>query len=561
MKASSIRPSPVLLVTVIATLLAFVTTFPLVLHLDSAIYGTPGDSTGAISIFWWWGYAVEHGKSVFDNTLLGAPIGSGWSQVPFAVLPLVVFLPLTLLFGSTAAYNLGALSSFPLSALFMFLLVRRVGVRSLAAAFSALAFAFIPYHQEKATGHMLQAHMELFPALLWLLLRWRQGGSRWNLVGAGGVLGLGVWIDYQFALIMLFLAAVFLCVSLALAPAAGPGFPTRLRDHLAGAGLVGVTVLPFLPLAILLAHRPGSSAKIGLTTRNLGDINIYSVRPWEYLMPWPANPLVPPQLRAYLADHLHGSNGVEQAQVLGYTVILLALAGLLWFRPRFPAVLGVAVIIAGSLLALPAEMHPFNHHLFGPAALLNRIVPYIRVYARFGVLVMLGTTMLAGLGFQIFEGFVRARRFTFLLFVPFLLVAVEFNSLPPTHTTNIFPAPDEYAWLARQPAGILIEYPVVLTNSEQEVEGRQYVLYQQVHLHPLFNGSAPTSAADLLAPSLDPVYGPGVVARLQALRIHYVFVHRRDYRAAGYTTPREVSGLDYVGSYDHGDVDVFTVSS
>ena len=77
-----------LLVTVAATILGCVVTFPLVLHLGSAIYGTPGDSTGAIATFWWWSYAIQHGKPLLDNTMWGAPFGAGWSQVPFAVLPL-----------------------------------------------------------------------------------------------------------------------------------------------------------------------------------------------------------------------------------------------------------------------------------------------------------------------------------------------------------------------------------------------------------------------------------------------------------------------------------------
>ena len=48
-------------------------------------------------------------------------------------------------------------------------------------------------------------------------------------------------------------------------------------------------------------------------------------------MPWRVNPLVPDAVRQFQADHLHGSNGVEQTQVMGYTVIGLALVGIIWF--------------------------------------------------------------------------------------------------------------------------------------------------------------------------------------------------------------------------------------
>jgi len=62
------------------------------------------------------------------------------------------------------------------------------------------------------------------------------------------------------------------------------------------------------------------------------------------------------------------------------------------------------------------------------------------------------------------------------------------------------------------------------------------------------------------AATLDPFYAPGVAARLQALGIRYVFVHRNDYESAGYGLPRAVEGLEYIGSYDNGGVDAFVVS-
>jgi hypothetical protein len=552
-----VRAPTALLVAVVAALLSLAVTFPLILHPASVIYGPPGDSTGTIATFWWWGYALQHGQGVLDNTMWGAPFGAGWATQPFAVLPLLVFAPLTVVVGPTAAYNLGVLISFPLTAGTAYLAARRLGMTALASAFSALAFAFLPYHQMKATGHMLQAHMEFFPALLYVLLRWRAGGSHWNLTAAGALLGLEVWTDYQFAFIALFLVAAFFAASL-LTRASW----RETAHHLGAAAITGLSVVPFLPAAVFLAHRPGSGSIADMVAnyqRSPGDIDIYSNRPWEYLMPWSQNPLVPDGVKALQAAHLHGSNSVEQTQVLGYTVMLLGVAALIWFRPRFPVILAVSTATIGALIALPADIHAFGHVLHGPAAVLNQAMPFIRVYSRFGVLVMLGAVLLGGLGFTLLETQVRTVAQPWLLAIPFLFVAVEFNSQLPTHTTTIFPAPDEYTWLRAQPAGILIEYPVVITTPTEEAESRAYTLYQQVHLHPIFNGAASGSAADRIAPSLDPYYNPGVSAHLSALGIRYVFVHRHAYAAAGYRLPRGVDGLEYVATYDRGGVDVYLV--
>ena len=566
MNAAGVRWSTGLMVAAAATLLALVVTFPLGLHPTSVIYGTPGDSTGAIATFWWWSYALQHGKGVLDNTMWGAPFGAGWAAVPFEVLPLLVFAPLSVLAGPTAAYNLGVLSSFPLTAAVAYLAARRLGMTRPAAAFSALAFAFLPYHQEKAMGHMLQAHMELFPALLLFLLRWREGGSRWNLAAAGGMLGLAVWTDYQFALVLLVLTVTFFVASVLVRN--GPlSLVGRLGRHAAAAGVTALAVIPFLPAAVLLAHRPGTGGSyaasiagtIGQYHRTLSDIDVYSVRPLEYLMPWARNPLVPAPVRDYLARNLHGSNITESTQVLGYTVILLGIAAVIWFRPRFPVVLALLTAAVGALLALPADIHVFGLLLPGPAVLLNHVVPFIRVYARFGVLVMFAATLLAGLGFTLLEARVRAIRRPWILVVPFTLLALEFNGLPPSHATTIFPAPDEYTWLKGQPPGILVEYPVVVNGPFAEIVSRQYTLYQQVHLHPIFNGANAGTPAAEAAATVNPYYEPGAAARLQSLGIRYVFVHRQAFEVLGYGLPRAVEGLRYAGTYDGGDVDVFVV--
>ncbi|TME01107.1 MAG: hypothetical protein E6I69_13830 [Chloroflexi bacterium] len=98
--------------------------------------------------------SLVHGGSIFDNTLEGVPLGSEWSQIPFVVLPLIVITPLSATIGPIASYNLLILSSFPLTAWATFLLVRRLGFGNLASAFAGLAFAFSPYHIEKAMGNL-----------------------------------------------------------------------------------------------------------------------------------------------------------------------------------------------------------------------------------------------------------------------------------------------------------------------------------------------------------------------------------------------------------------------
>jgi hypothetical protein len=182
------------------------------------------------------------------------------------------------------------------------------------------------------------------------------------------------------------------------------------------------------------------------------------------------------------------------------------------------------------------------------------------VYARFGVLVMLAAVLLAGFGFAALSSRLRVGWPRALLVVPFLLLAVEFNNVPPLHTTRLFPAPPAYEWLASQPSGILIEYPLRAGPDPgvQQVQTYEYELYQQTHQHPIFNGSTPTSRAGQLEPRLEPYYSPGVASELRALGIRYVFVHRNEYAADGLQLPNQVAGLRFVMTL--AGIDIYEVS-
>ena len=559
--------------TLAAILLSFVVTFPLVLHLSSMIYGYPGDATGTIATLWWWGYALQHGHGILNNTFWGAPIGAGWYLLPFTILPIVIFTPLTLLFGSVAAYNIGVLSSFPLTAGTTFVLGRQLRLNRLASAFMGLSFAFVPYHVEKAMGHMSQTHMEFFPALLIFLLRWYRGGSRWNLAAAGAMMGLELWIDYYFTFIIGFLALGFFAIAV-LFRKQGLTVRRHLWQWAQALAIFGGSAFVFVPPAVLAARASstGSSQQTfanQLTAyhRSLVEIQIYSARPWEYFLPWHANPLLPQAIVTWENDHLHMSNWTEQSLFLGYTTIALALIGLFLGRRRFYAALAVAIVLLGGALALPAylvtptgqPMLLLGHHLVGPSFFLNRIVPFFRTYARFGVLVLLGAMMLAGIGFEVLHRFLQRRRLAWLALLPFALLALEFNNQPPNHVTQLFPAPAEYAWLRGQPAGILIEYPLNAGSAQtQEIQTRQYTLYQQVHLHPIFNGATPGTAAALLEPSLEPYYSASSIAELHKLGIRYVFVHRQAYAADGLASFLDLRGLTFVRAIN--GTDIFLVS-
>ncbi len=554
--------SPGALVFATATLLSLVVTYPVVFQFGTTIYGTPGDATGGVTSFWWWGYALTHGKSVFDNPLEGVPLGSEWATIPYLVLPLAVFGPLSAVIGAIASYNLLILSGFPLTAWAVYLLVRRLGFTSLASAFAGLAMAFAPYHVEKAQGHGNETHLEFVALALYFLVRWRQEGRKRFAALAGLMVGLQMWMDYYFTFILAVGLLVFFAASVAM-PAEGFSRPSWLRRNILAGALMSIVAALFVPLTLLAFHRPGTGSlgsELTVVHRDITELQVYSARPWEYIEPWHANPLVPAFITDWENLHLHGSNWTESTLFLGYTVMALAIVGLAAKRERFTVALSLGLGIAGFLMALQPNIHLLGVTIHGPSFYVYQLVTFFRVYARFSILVMLGAVILAAGGFSALQASKLAGRRKLVLVLPFLLLAVEFNNQPPSHVTEILPAPSEYTWLAGQPQGLLMEYPAASGDPARlEVEVRQYELYQMVHLHPTFLNEDPSlGAVAKAAAQLEPYYGPGVVARLKAYGVRYVFVHRQDYQQAGWALPTDVSGLTHVSTID--GVDVYTVN-
>ena len=554
----SISKRPGILLFLVATLLALFVTAPAILSLNQVIYGTPGDAFGGVSQYWWWGYALTHGKPLLDNTMVGVPLGSDWPHIPFAVLPLIFFPAVSAAVGPVAGYNLLIISAFPLTAVAAYLLGREAGMRSLAAAFTGLAFAFVPYHVEKAQGHGNASHMEFLPLTLMFLLRWRRSGRRRDAALAGAMAGLQLWMDWSFEFVLAFGLLAFVVAGLLVPPAGWSRARWLGKTAVDSLVFTGVWLL-FTPFALVAFHRPGSGSfggEVANIHRQYADLVTYSAHLREYLEPWHANPLLPQAIRAWENAGLHGSNWTESSLFVGYIVLALALVGIAASRRSFNVALCVALVGAGTLMAQPPIVHLFGVEIHGPSFYIYPFLGIFRVYARFGVLVLVATAVLAGLGFSALQDRAGRGRRRWVLLAPFVLLALEFNNLPPPHVTRLLPAPAAYTWLRSQPDGVLLEYPAQSGNgSTLEIQVRLYGVYQMVHQHPMFlNGEPNSGPVANAARTLEPYYQPGVAARLRGYGIRYVFVHRDAYRDNGFDLPTAVTGLRFLRTMDGTDI-------
>jgi hypothetical protein len=529
--------------------LAVFLTWPLVLHLGSHIYGSPGDPNFYMS--WLWSLDHERGFHILGLshvTTTGAPFG--WDQGNGVNLQWAwVFVPAylaTKAFGEIAAYNLIILSGLTLSGAAMYWLVRALGavrLNRLIAAWAGFVFVVFPWHVIKAGGHANLVHLEGFPLLLLACLAWFRYPS-WKRGTAVGLATAVLWTTAgYYGLVGMVAAAVLL-------PIAAVSHRRRFgaRKALVALALVLVGVIVVAGTAYELARLGHIDAGF-YVPRSPTDLLAYGARPWEYLIPAATNQYFGAPAAGWLIAHVHGSNLSESTLYVGWLTILLAGGWLLWAltsrrrlspERKFVAVGFAAVVAAGLLFSLPSPLPRTGVPM--PSRLLWEVANQFRVPTRFQALIMAGLVPLAALGlaairgqaFLAFRSRQAARLAAAAVCVLFgMLSWFELSVVSPGLTAMNRP-PAEYRALRSAPAGIVAEYPLVAADVARSYD---YLFWQRVHHRRLLNDAAPGTFPDAVRELLVDPTSPGTPSVLAGLGVSTILVHPDTYL---YTRPRPV---------------------
>ena len=186
------------LVGLIMLALAIISTYPLVQYFDQGIpyapYGGPlgWNRTGDMLqlLYWFWVVkenligAVPFDTNPFEFNMLVAHETSGLHTIPLAFL-YFLFTP----FGDVAAYNCTVLSSYVLSGVFMYLLVRLYTGSRMGAFLAAIIFTFAPIRiHGVSSGHGYGFLFFLYPFILYFL----EKGIRSQKIRYGFLSGFGL---------------------------------------------------------------------------------------------------------------------------------------------------------------------------------------------------------------------------------------------------------------------------------------------------------------------------------------------------------------------------------
>jgi hypothetical protein len=497
-------------------------TWPLVTDLSHTFYGSAGDPYGTMAFY---RELVAHHHNPFLPGMISqfnAPEGQPipWTRDLASFPGVLTQYLLTAAFGAIPANGLYALLGYTLTGLVTFLFVRRLTGSVWPALIAGWAFAFYPFAILNGQGHddNIQGWVLVLGVWRMVELMWRP--SRRNAVLAGLAVVLGMWWSPYFILFggVSYVAAA--AGSLVVAWRAG-----RLRDALGPQAITAIIVVIFLGFLGVLATGPEGNS-IGVRSNGVQEFNTYSARPFEYVIPDKESPVFGGDTAHYLETHIHGSNSSEATLYVGITTILLALVAFWAFvRRKLKAPLGRAVLVL-SLVAVAALITsaPPEAKLFGvlipfPSHFISEVTSTWRVYSRFVIIAMLALSALAGVGLYVLtRGRTWWMRIAIMLFASVLVPLDLWSRLG--GRTNTVVVPRVYEALAREPSGLVAQYP--LTGVGENLYNE--VFFQYVYNKPLVNGYLEGSAEERRALSLASLSDPATGPRLAALGVRYVLV-------------------------------------
>jgi hypothetical protein len=500
--------APHLAVLGLFVVLSIVLTYPLVRDLGSRILGAPapGDNFEYLYKVWWFKHALfDLRVSPFFNADMFYPFGYNVALSETTVSNTIPALPLTLFFGEVAAYNLTLLISFVLSGLGMYLLVLHLTGSRRAGSLSGVIFAFCPYRMmHLGAGHLPLMGTQWLPLLLLyldrMLVRRRRSdafmGALFYALGA-----LSAWYyAYMFAL------AGLLYVLLRGRPWRRYLWQRRFAAHALLFVMVSLLLVgPFVfPVTQVWAE--------GDRPQSLRYVDHFSASPLDFIYPSVMQPLwgvrlleqyaqninesilflgLVPLVLAIIALRSRRSRGLMAFAWLSLIFAVMALGTTLhwgntplyiavpgWLERIFTTGMG---FVTGRLALYPISSYSLRVagavYLPLPTLLLYLYLPFfsaMRVWARFGLVTILGVSVLAGYGLQQFRAKLALRdagarsRLGGLLVMAALcgLVILEFAAFPYALGACRVQARPVDGWLTGQSGDFAVmEFPVAKAMS------------------------------------------------------------------------------------------------
>lgn len=426
-------------------------------------------------------------------------------------------------------HNLVLLGAIVFCGVAMFALVRYLTGSRGAGLLAGIAFAFAPYRFDHFMHMELQWAMWAPLALLALHRAYDTGQWRYG-IATGACVALQMLSSIYYGI---FLATLIGIAAVLL-------FPRDRRAPLMAVARVMAAGAVLAAAICLLYARPYLRTHERVGDRPVDQISAFRATSASYTSATPGN---------WLYGETATRGAPERHLFPGLTATLLAMIGVLLRVPSR------RVMVYLLLLVTAFEMSfGFRGYLF--TFLYEHVSPYrgLRATARLGLFVLMFLAVLAGFGYAaLAANRTRAWR-AGLLAVCALAMLAEYRTrleLVPFPTRR----PDVYRVLARQPRGVLAEFPVPKVNALPGPDAA-YAYLSTFHWFPTVNGYSGYYPQSYLERIERLASFPSERAILQLRRdtVQYVIVHSAGYKPAEFNELRtRLSGdglLMEIGMFD-----------
>jgi hypothetical protein len=474
-----------------------------------------GDARLMIWALAWDNHAVLSGLPLFDsNMFYPAPASLAFTEHSFGIS--LFTLPIYAATGNPVlAYNVIWFLSYVLCGLATHAWLRRYTGRDLAAFTGSLIFTFSFYKMLHGHGHLQQVWTWLLPLSLLMLERWADRPT-WTRVFLWGAVTLLQALSSWYLAVMVVMANGAL-IAWRLASAGRAQVLSRLAQLAVVSLLAAVAIWPFAAPYRTLAPVEAS------------QVQSLSADAAAYLMPaeqtWPG--------RAWHAVIGPGPRWMfgERTMSLGWIALALAAWGAaIAVRRRGWSVIlpyGTLAIVA-LLLSFGPPAAPSGWSLYSLAAHIPGIDGF-RTPARFGLLVLLGVSLMAALGADDLLARRRAFRLAAFVLIPVMLsewFVIGFTANRP----EPFAVPRIYRLPQIRSARALVSLPDYRSDPRWFFEA-DYLLFSTAHWRPIVNGygrwEPPAHAHNMSYMMAFP--GPNNAKEMRALGVEYVILHTARY--------------------------------
>lgn len=567
-----------------ALLSAFLT-WPVIMKLSTSLYGFPSDNQGTIWQWWWIRNAASFGAKASFSPLVGYPFGTSVNTVPQEAVTELTARFLMIFMNEVATFNLMIISSFLLSGITMYYLVRHLTGSRGIAFFGGLVYLALPYHAYHSMVSISLAMTQWIPlfilALLLFIERPRVRSAVFLLVAS--ILVVGSSVHYGFFLVIFtpaFLLGQFLykrlyCRSRRNAEGPAPALSINWRT----AGLAAAVIILIVLFTVPTYYHQRFFGKNGEppewptretygSSRTLESTYHGAALPQDYLVPFKLNPLL-----GGLGTRLRKTGDVafQNSLYLGWVVILLAVLAFILIcrrsRPRKPsedngegtpagsagiaplaaeehndvlpfesraALWGfVAAGITGFVMSMPPYLNIGSTRVPLPSMIARFMFPEFRWYMRVGVLVALSCIILACFGLQWLISRRNLRIQVAMVAVASLLVLLEMVAVPPFRYFEFEKVPELYTEISglSDESG-LVFYPAFESGY---FDSQSYLFRQRWFRKPMLNGAPDGSQGEALRRTVYNPFNPETPAILSRFNIQHAIYYDRMFKLAGGT--------------------------